>query len=82
MLTAFTPVSREGELAMELNGQVGETAGEVWRSLHKNGPQTLAQLRKRLNGSGALLSFAVGWLARENKLEILVEKKSFRLQLK
>jgi hypothetical protein len=67
---------------MDLNGQVGETAGEVWRALHKGGPQTLAELKKGVNGTSQLLSFAVGWLAREDKIEIVVEKKSFRLQLK
>jgi hypothetical protein len=67
---------------MDLNGQIGETAGEVWRALHKGGPQTLAQLKKELNGTSQLLNFAVGWLAREDKIEILMEKKSFRLQLK
>jgi len=67
---------------MQLNGQVGEAAGEVWRSLHNSGPQTLAQLKKALNSSGELLSLAVGWLAREEKVEILSEKKSFRLRLK
>jgi len=62
--------------------QVGEAAGEVWRQLNQGGPQTLAQLKKKLNGSSELLDFAVGWLAREDKLEILKEKKSVLLQLK
>lgn len=61
---------------------VGHTAGEVWQLLNQGGPQTLAQLKKKLNGSGELLSFAVGWLAREDKLEILKEKKSILLRLK
>jgi len=67
---------------MHLNGQVGETAGEVWRSLHNSGPQTLAQLKKGLHSNVALLSLAVGWLAREDKVEILVEKELFRLRLR
>ena len=62
--------------------QVGEAAGEVWRLLHHGGPQTLAQLKKKLNGNGELLGFAVGWLAREDKLEILKEKRSTVLRLK
>lgn len=67
---------------MELQAQVGEMAGKVWNLLNDRGPQTLAQLKKSLDGAGELVGFAVGWLAREDKVEIRVEKKSFRLQLK
>jgi len=62
--------------------QVGNAAGEVWRLLNQSGPQTLAQLKKKLNGNSELLGFAVGWLAREDKLEILQEKRSILLRLK
>jgi hypothetical protein len=62
--------------------QVGGAAGEVWRLLHHGGPQTLAQLKKKLDGNSELLGFAVGWLAREDKLEILQEKRSIVLKLK
>ena len=51
--------------------QVGDTAGQVWRLLDQGGPQTLAQLKKKLNGGSEFLGFAAGWLAREDKLEIL-----------
>jgi hypothetical protein len=44
--------------------------------------QTLAQLKKGVNGSSELLSFALGRLAREDKIEIIPNKPSFRLQLK
>jgi hypothetical protein len=67
---------------MDAKGQIGVAAGEVWRMLEQSGPLSLPQLKKKLNGSSELLAFAVGWLAREDKLEILVEKKSFRVQLK
>ena len=67
---------------MDINSQVGETAGKVWHALSSVGPQTLAQLRKRVNGSGELLSFGLGWLAREDKIEIIPDKRSLRVQLK
>ena len=50
--------------------------------LNDHGPQTVAQLKKRLNGSGELLGFALGWLAREDKVDISQEKKSFKVALK
>ncbi len=67
---------------MDINAQVGETAGKVWELLSIDGPQTLAQLKKRVKGSGEVLGFAIGWLAREDKVEIAEEKKTFRVQLK
>ena len=62
--------------------QVGFTAGEVWHILNDFGPQTLAQLKKRVNGSGELVHFALGWLAREDKIDISQEKKRFKVALK
>jgi len=67
---------------MDVNSQVGETAGKVWHVLSTAGPQTLAQLKKKVDGSGELLGFGLGWLAREDKVEIIPEKKTFRVQLK
>ncbi|HTS71632.1 MAG TPA: winged helix-turn-helix domain-containing protein [Terriglobia bacterium] len=67
---------------MELNAHVGETAGKVWHSLNDDGPQTLAQLKKKLNGSGELVGFALGWLAREDKIDISQDKKNFKASLK
>ena len=67
---------------METREQVGATAGKVWHILNDLGPQTLAQLKKKLNGSGELLNFALGWLAREDKIDISQEKKTFKVALK
>lgn len=67
---------------MEIIQQVGETAGKIWHTLLSDGPQTVAQLKKKVNGAGDLVNFALGWLAREDKVEIVQEKKTFRVQLK
>jgi hypothetical protein len=69
-------------LEMGINAQVGETAGRIWHLLNDEGPQTIAQLRKKLNGSGEVLSFALGWLAREDKVDITQEKKTVKVALK
>jgi len=67
---------------MEINVQVGENAGKIWHLLNDEGPQTFAQLKKKLNGSGELLSFALVWLAREDKVDIRQEKKIVKVALK
>ena len=67
---------------MEMNEKVGLIAGEIWHILNDVGPQTLAQLKKKLNGSGEVVDFALGWLAREDKIDISLEKKSYKVTLK
>jgi len=67
---------------MEINGQVGETAGKIWHLLNDEGPQTIPQLKKKLNGSGEIVSFALGWLAREDKVDIKQEKKVVTVALR
>ena len=67
---------------MEIKGQVGETAGKIWEMLNESGPQTLAQIKKRFGGSGELVTFALGWLAREGKVDISQDKKTFRVTLR
>ena len=67
---------------MSINEQIGNAAGEVWRLLDQGGKHSLAQLKKKFSGSDELLGFAVGWLAREDKLEIFKEKRTLVLRLK
>jgi hypothetical protein len=67
---------------MEINGKVGEVAGKVWHALSDSGPLTVTQLKTKVNGGGELLNFALGWLAREEKIEITQDKKTFKVSLK
>jgi hypothetical protein len=67
---------------VEIKQQVGETAGKVWHLLDEGGPQTLAQIKKRFNGSGEVVGLALGWLAREDKVEISQDKKTFTVALR
>ncbi|MGH9453740.1 MAG: winged helix-turn-helix domain-containing protein [Terriglobia bacterium] len=54
----------------------------MWSTLSTGGPLTVPQLKKKLNGEGELLNFALGWLAREDKIDLIPDKKSFRVQLR
>jgi hypothetical protein len=67
---------------MATTEQVGVTAGEVWHVLKDSGPLTVAQLKKKLSGSDDLVNFSLGWLAREGKIDISPEKKTFKVALK
>ena len=50
--------------------QIGKTAGQVWNILDKDGPTSLAKLAKQIDAPRDIVMQAVGWLAREGKVEI------------
>ncbi len=80
----LNPLSRFSWLMAPSNIQakVAETAWRVWPLVFNDGPQTLVQLRKKLvcPADPALLGFALGWLAWENKIEIRYEKNTYRVE--
>ncbi len=55
--------------------QIGETAGAVWHAVNENGPLSLAKLVERVGGNRDVVMQAVGWLAREGKIEITETKR-------
>jgi hypothetical protein len=50
--------------------QIGHTAGAIWQTLSENGPQTIARLIKEVDAPRDVVLQAIGWLAREHKIEI------------
>jgi winged helix-turn-helix protein DUF2582 len=62
--------------------EIGETAGKVWQALSKNGSMSVAKLVDRVGGNRDVLMQAIGWLAREDKLEISETKRGKTLALK
>lgn len=50
---------------------VGNMAGEVWKFLAKNGQTAVSDLPRKINNgrNSDLVQQAVGWLARENKVD-------------
>lgn len=67
-----------------MNEEIGTAAGQIWQALVDKGELTLPQLKKATGLDAPLLDWALGWLAREDKLNFVLEGKkgSFRLQLK
>lgn len=69
--------------------QIGVTAGQVWQYLNKNGYTlatkkfiTTTKLKTALGISDRLLHLALGWLSRENKIEIEAGENAFQVCLK
>lgn len=62
--------------------EIGITAGAIWDALNTRGEQSLSELKKAVKGEEPTFDWAIGWLARENKIVITQEKRSFRIRLR
>jgi hypothetical protein len=62
--------------------EIGAVAGAIWHALDANGEMTLAKLKKDADAEGPLFDWAIGWLAREDKIELMRDKRSIRVWLK
>jgi len=49
--------------------KIGETAGKIWMLLDAKGELNIAQIPKLLKEKSMVVYQAVGWLAREEKIE-------------
>jgi hypothetical protein len=68
------------ELAMQ--EEIGTVAGAIWQALDSKGELALARLKKEVNGKVPIFDWAIGWLAREEKIVITLKKRSFYIRLK
>ena len=59
---------------MEINN-IGNNAGLVWNALNANGKMTETKLKKETGFASAEFFAALGWLAREGKLNVVVEAR-------
>ena len=60
---------------------VGETAGRVWEWLQRNGTTNLATVERQVEAPSALVHMAIGWLAREGKLDFRQDGRQTQLWL-
>lgn len=61
---------------------IGTTAGHVWEYLHGNEKATLASVEKAVKAPKPVIHMALGWLAREGKLQFREENRIVRLSLR
>jgi hypothetical protein len=61
---------------------IGNAAGIIWEFLDRqSGPVNLAALKRSLDLSSNLLMMGLGWLTREDKLDIEVSGNSYSISL-
>lgn len=63
-------------LTVSCVASIGEVSGMVWRVLTDNGPMTLAKLVKAVGEPRDTVMQAIGWLAREDKIDLVEEGHS------
>ncbi len=65
-----------------MQNEIGMMAGALWKALAEKPNQTLAQLKKKVEGDEFMIHAALGWLAREDKVEVVKSGRSFKVHLK
>jgi len=61
---------------------IGVAAGKIWSYLNQNGQASPSQIVRATGMPRDLVQRAIGWLARENKLEFEKGKKGESIQLR
>lgn len=63
--------------------EIGSAAGAVWQYLHhQHGDTTLTKLKQGTKLPDQIVLMAIGWLAREGKLEMAHEGRALRIALR
>ncbi len=60
---------------------IGGTAGHVWHFLRRNGKSSLAAVKGAIKAPEPMVHMAIGWLAREGKIDLHREGRSVQLWL-
>jgi hypothetical protein len=61
---------------------IGKTAGRVWTYLQDHGKTSLSGVEKGVTAPRGVVFMAIGWLAREGKLEFGQENRSTQVWLR
>ena len=65
-----------------MSEEIGIMAGAIWRQLESNGEMTLPKLKRELKAASPIFDWAIGWLAREDKIMLTAEKRTTHICLK
>ena len=65
-----------------MNNKIGDAAGRIWTVLNEKGSLTTTNLKKELDLDDFTVFAAIGWLAREDKVDVAVKGRSKTISLK
>ena len=61
---------------------IGETAGEIWRLLEREGPLSVSALANKITQPQSTVYMGIGWLAREGKLIFTETQRGMSISVK
>lgn len=64
-----------------MQDKIGYVAGNIWQQLERKGEMTPRKLSTATKENSDVVYLALGWLARENKIEFHPTKSTFRVKL-
>ncbi|WEL19608.1 winged helix-turn-helix domain-containing protein [Candidatus Nanohalococcus occultus] len=65
-----------------MNKRIGELAGKVWNHLEEEGETSLTQVSNSFEAPKAKVDMAIGWLAKEGKLEFVDKNRGQAINLR
>jgi Winged helix-turn-helix domain (DUF2582) len=65
-----------------MEAEIGDAAGRIWQYLDKHGGTSLGHLPHRVRIPPRVTAMAVGWLAREGKLNFVRKGRTMRVELR
>lgn len=66
----------------ELLEKIGQSAGQIYNYLNDNGESSFSKMKKELDLKSNFADLGLGWLAREDKVEISKKGTSVSVRLK
>ena len=73
---------RKREKNPTMEAMIGDAAGQIWKLLYENGEISTAQMVRESGLPRDLAQRAVGWLAREEKIELEKVKRFEKIRLR
>ena len=64
-----------------MHEEIGTTAGAIWQALNTRGELSLPGLKGQVEAKSPVFEWAIGWLAREDKIVITRQQRSYRVRL-
>jgi len=66
-----------------LEQSIGQSAGQIYNYLAENeGQSTFSKIKKELDLGGNFAELGLGWLAREDKIELAKSGNSLKIKLR
>ena len=62
--------------------EIGIMAGKIWHTLETKGEMSVTALKKALGARDGIADWAIGWLAREDKIVLRKERNTIKVALR